>query len=114
MRQVKIEGQVYQIEFNGLTFRKYRHIFGKDVLASLFNAEKALDEEIIENITWLVCFQNNPDIPPINEWLESLKSPYSLIKAWKDVYAEFVQSMVTTIEAEGEGKSDKSIKKKEK
>lgn len=95
MMLIKIENNCYDICFNGATFREYRRVFGRDMLNDMFEIEKALNTDVIENVIWILLFQNGYDIPPLDEWLASLKSPFSLIVVWKDIYKEFVNSTKT-------------------
>ena len=106
--RVKIEEKEFDIEFNGGTLRNYRRFFGRDFLTDIFDVGNALSEEVIENVTWLVCWQANKDIEPIDEWLEGFKEPLSIYAAWKDVYAVLLESCKTLIEP------DKKSKKKVK
>ena len=85
----------YDVSFTGLTFRKYREIFGRSLYADLADNERALSEEVIENTMWLLCYLSD-DVPPIDEWLE-MQEPLAVYTAWGAVYKNFVDSIVSKI-----------------
>lgn len=90
-KTVNISGKSILMEANGGTLREYRKIFQRDFLSDLFKLEKQVKEkniesiEVFENIAWILAYKANPNIPPIDEWLEQFDGMFDIAVAMKDI-----------------------------
>lgn len=115
---ITIEGKQIAFQADGGTMRKYRRFFNRDFLTDLIKLEnfiktgKTEDVEmatVVENITWVLAKRANPNIPEVDEWLESFEDPMAIIKASKAVFSIITASQQPTVQPK---KNQTKVKKK--
>ena len=113
-KMINIDGKEMRMVANGATPRVYRLMFGKDIFADLSHALKGDELEdlsVIEQLAF-VCGRQGGSIPQemsIDEWLESIEDPMSLVLSAAEVMNLWAGNMKTT--SDGKKKSGRSTAK---
>lgn len=100
-RTVNIDGKEYRLVANGLTPRKYRELFGKEVFLGMTTAmnEKGqiLDTEVFENLAFCMAVQGG-SMPEktIDEWLEKMNDPMAIMNAAPEIMEFWLKETETT------------------
>lgn len=100
-RFIDIDGKNYRLVANGLTPRKYRELFGKEVFLGMQKAigedSKILDSEVFENLAYCMAVQGG-SMPEktIDEWLEKLDNPMAVIEVASDIMEMWMAETKTT------------------
>lgn len=100
-RAVNIDGKDYRLVANGLTPRKYRELFGKEVFLGMTTAmnEKGqiLDTEVFENLAFCMAVQGE-SMPEktIDEWLEKMNDPMAIVNAAPKIMEIWMAETKTT------------------
>lgn len=100
-RTVNIDGKDYRLVANGLTPRKYRELFGKEVFLGMANAtsEKGeiINSEVFENLAFCMAVQGG-SMPEktVDEWLEKMDDPMAVINAAPDIMGMWLAETETT------------------
>jgi len=100
-RFIDIDGKNYRLVANGLTPRKYRELFGKEVFLGMQKAIGAdstiLDSEVFENLAFCMAVQGG-SMPEktIDEWLEKLDNPMAVIEVASDIMEMWMAETKTT------------------
>lgn len=100
-RTVNIDGRDYRLVANGLTPRKYRELFGKEVFLGMQSAinesGQILDSEVFENLAFCMAVQGD-SMPEktIEEWLYKLNNPMAVIEVASDIMDMWVAETKTT------------------
>lgn len=104
---VTIDGKQIPLQSDGGTLRRYRRFFNRDFLTDIIalsgfiKTGKTEDVEmatVVENITWVLAKRANPNIPEVDEWLESFEDPMAIIKASKAVFSIITASQQPTVQ----------------
>lgn len=89
-RVINLDGREVRVQMSADTLRSYRKQFGRDLLRDMLSLQENLDMEVIENLFYVVAAACDPDIPPIEEWLQGF-SPFALyngatelMKIWRE------------------------------
>lgn len=103
---IRIEEKEIPMASNGGTLRKYRRFFHRDMLIDFLRIKKAIDKnnyddfeitELVENISWIMAKEADPDIEDIDKWLEQFKEPLSLINNFKKISSLLGSTMQATV-----------------
>lgn len=100
-RTVNIDGKDYRLVANGLTPRKYRELFGKEVFLGMTTAMneqgQILDTEVFENLTFCMAVQGG-SMPEktIDEWLEKMNNPMAIVNAAPEIMEIWMAETKTT------------------
>jgi len=91
--EITVNGKKLAICTNALLPKKYRHIFGRDLIQDIFkyrNAQKKgeiLDSEVLENLTWLMLKEAGEDVgKTVDEWLASIDDYLALYEQFGIAY----------------------------
>ena len=93
-KKITLGGKERIIRNNALLPRKYRHIFGRDLIADMNALVKAFkksggDEfntEVLENLTWLMLREAGEDVgSSVDEWLSTLDSAVEIYQLLPEV-----------------------------
>lgn len=103
-KTIMLEGREQTIESNALLPRKYRKIFGRDLIVDMRrmvdaykNDPDSADTEVLENITWLMLKAGGNDVPDsVEEWLATLEDAFAAYSVVGDVVDLWAGSMKTT------------------
>ena len=99
----EIEGKEIGFKCSAGTVRAYRMDFGRDLIRDIAEAErelietKALSPEstlIAENMAYTMAKEYDPDIPPMEEWLEQF-SPYFIYNCIALIIGMWVENTQT-------------------
>lgn len=88
---ITISGKSILMEANGGTMREYRKYFQRDFLSDLFKLKNQMktktieSTEVFECIAWTLAHKADPDIPPIDEWLEQFDGMFDVMYAMQEI-----------------------------
>lgn len=94
-KEVLIENKKIPMLSNGGTLREYSRFFKRDLLSDFIKLEKFIKEgkfddiefgEIIEDLAWTLAYKADPNIEPIDKWLEQFENSFSLVNAFEDIF----------------------------
>lgn len=81
---INIDGRDVKLKSTGAFLLKYKAQFKRDVLQDIFKLSKVADEatgeikdishldlDIFYNLTWVLAKTGNPDILPLEQWLDT-------------------------------------------
>lgn len=104
-KTIMLDGREMTIENNALLPRKYRHMFGRDLVVdmdSLVAGFREKDSEhinfgILEDITWLMLKAGGEDVgESVEEWLEGIDDPFAVYAIAGDVFTLWADGQKTT------------------
>lgn len=98
IKTVEIDGKAYTMKANALLPRRYREMFGADLITELnkFKGESR-DFVVIENLAFLMIKTAGVDeIGTIEEWLEGIENPLAIMFAANDILALWFDNQKTT------------------
>ena len=104
-RVINISGREQVLRANALLPRKYRHIFGRDLIADMNKLvesykksdKKDLDVEIFENLTWLMLREGGENVGGSpEEWLASVDDVLAIYEVLPVVVELWVSNQKTT------------------
>lgn len=102
---VTIQGQERTLRCNALLPRKYRHTFGRDLIADMnglvkkFKASDGAEfnTEVLENLTWLMLREAGEEVGSTpDEWLAGIDDAAELYSLLPDVVALWGAGIHTT------------------
>ena len=97
---IEIDGQKIPFKATGGTARRYRLHFGRDLIQDFYRMGKTsggaadfenVDIQVFENMAWVMAKTADPELPPVDEWLEGFQ-PLSLIGAMEEILMVFFVS----------------------
>lgn len=101
---VKIEGKEVGLKASAGTVRAYRDQFGRDLIVDIGTLEMEIignktmsieSTKIAENAVYTMAKEYDPEIPPIQKWLEQF-SPYFILLAVVHVINMWRENTKTT------------------
>lgn len=79
-KTINIGGTEVELKATASTIRKYRNWFGRDLIVDFKRLQQAFSEgvevttdviEVIQDLTYVMAKQADPQIPGIDDWLDS-------------------------------------------
>lgn len=102
-RKIGISGKEYTIKANALLPRRYRAMFGKDLIIEMRNfvesyqKNESVDFSCFENLTWLMLKTAGEDVGDTpEEWLETIEDIFSIYECTPQVIELWGKSRETT------------------
>lgn len=74
VRTITLDGEDVRVQMSADTLRVYRQTYGRDLLLGMVNMQDTLDMELIENLFYICAQACDPELPPINEWLQQFST----------------------------------------
>ena len=97
IKQVEIDGKAYTMKANALLPRRYREMFGADLITELNHIQQGGDFTVLENLAFLMIkTAGEQEIGTIEEWLESIENPLAITFAANDILALWFDNQKTT------------------
>lgn len=107
-KMLNISGTDIKFKSTAGTLRYYRNNFGRDMLKDVAILQKRMGEveknsseqfkvidlELFENIAWAMARTANPDIKPIEEWLDDFET-FAITKILPEIMNLLVDNMQT-------------------
>ena len=102
-KRITIEGHEFGIKASAGTVRSYRDKYGRDIIVDIGTLEKEIIEtktlssesaKIAENVIYQFAKDYDPELPSIEEWLDSF-SPYFVYLAVPEVILAWTENMRT-------------------
>lgn len=108
---IKIDGRKIPFRATGGTARRYRLHFGRDLIQDFYRLTKkleagedafeSLDIQMFENFAWIMAKAADPELPPVEEWLEEFQ-PLSILEAMEEILAVFAAGMETKVQSKNQ------------
>lgn len=107
---IEIDGQKIPFKATGGTARRYRLHFGRDLIQDFYRMGKTsggaadfenVDIQVFENMAWVMAKTADPELPPVDEWLEGFQ-PLSLIGAMEEILMVFAAGMETMVQSKNQ------------
>lgn len=106
-RTIYINEQAVPLKATGSTLRRYRALFNRDLIDDFNTVKAAYDAEgtvtgeiveILQNLTYVLAKQAEPNLPDVETWLDSFDS-FPIGDFAADVANLWAESLVSKAEA---------------